>query len=71
MMIIPLITGGALLNVLSKFGIHLPAHMFGDLGGRGGSSNYGGRSGYGSYSSTGGGGGGAMQSMMKIAQALM
>ncbi|KAI9880416.1 MAG: hypothetical protein M1830_003456 [Pleopsidium flavum] len=73
LVIMPLITGGALHNVLKQFGIRLPSAMFdGTAGGRGRYdgvySSYSGRSG---GAGAGGLSGGTIQSMMKIAQMFM
>ena len=68
LVVMPLITGGALANVLKQFGIRLPAGVSSVMGayggGRGGfgSSSFGGRSDY------GGGGGDSIKSLMKMAQ---
>lgn len=62
MMILPLLTGGALAGILAKFGIRLPRgleHMIG--GGRSHSSMRG----------SGFGGAGGAQGLMKIAQQFM
>ena len=70
LVVMPLITGGALANVLKQFGIRMPAglsSMMGAVGGgRGGfaGSSFGGRSDHGG----GAGGGGGIQSIMKMAQ---
>ena len=68
LMILPLITGGALAGILKQFGIRLPpgmSRMMGGLNeGRGGFGRSNG--GFGD-----GGGGGGMQSMMKIARMFM
>ena len=74
LVVMPLVTGGALHNVLRQFGIRLPSAMFGNLdAGRDRYSDV-----YSSYSGrssrTGLGGfesGGAIQSMMRIAQMFM
>lgn len=73
LVIMPLITGGALHNVLRNFGIRLPSAMFGGMGsGRGRYDDV-----YSSYSDRRGGmgfdslGGGTLQSVMKIAQMFM
>jgi len=68
LMILPLITGGALAGILKQFGIRLPPSLSKMMGGLGdGRGDFGGRSsGYG-----GGGGEGGMQSMMRIAQMFM
>ncbi|CAL8577059.1 hypothetical protein XPA_002908 [Xanthoria parietina] len=67
LVIMPLITGGALHNILRQFGIRLPAGWSSLVGGDGG-----GRAGYDSMSSFGGGGvDGGIQSAMKIAKMFM
>lgn len=73
LVIMPLITGGALHNVLRSFGIRLPSAMFGGTGhGRGRYDNvyssYGDRRASTSFDSLGGG---ALQSVLKMAQMLM
>ena len=73
LVIMPLITGGALHNVIRSFGIRLPSAMFGGMGnGRGRYddvySNYGDRRGGTDFYSFGGG---ALQSVIKIAQMFM
>ncbi|KAI9674656.1 MAG: hypothetical protein M1817_001559 [Caeruleum heppii] len=70
LVIMPLVTGGALSTVLKQFGIRLPAGVLGGAGrGYGDAySSYGGRSGSG-YSDLAGGGG--IQALMRIAQAFM
>ena len=61
MLLLPLLTGGALAGVLAKFGIRLPAGLASMVpGGAGGRHGYGGRSDVGSE--------GGVQSLMKIAQ---
>ena len=61
MLLLPLLTGGALAGLLAKFGIRLPASLAGMMqGGTGGSHGYGGKS----YGSSDGG----VQSLMKMAQ---
>ena len=61
MLLLPLLTGGALAGVLAKFGIRLPAGLANLVpGGAGGRNGYGGRSEL--------GGGGGVQNLMKIAQ---
>jgi len=62
MMILPLLTGGALAGVLAKFGIRLPRGIEGMIGGRHG------RSGMGGLGGMGGMGGGGVEGMMKIAK---
>ncbi|KAI4286259.1 MAG: hypothetical protein L6R38_000025 [Xanthoria sp. 2 TBL-2021] len=67
LVIMPLITGGALHNILRQFGIRLPAGLSSLVGGYGG-----GRAGYDSMSNfSGGGGDGGIQSAMKIAKMFM
>lgn len=67
LVVMPLITGGALTTLLKKFGLRLPAGvsrmMSGFEGERGGFGG-GRREGFGNF----GGGGGGIQSIMKIAQ---
>ena len=61
MLLLPLLTGGALAGFLAKFGIRLPVSLAGMMqGGAGGSHGYGGRS--------SGSGDGGVQSLMKMAQ---
>lgn len=61
MLLLPLLTGGALAGVLAKFGIRLPAGLANLVpGGAGGRHGYGGRGDV--------GGEGGVQSLMKIAQ---
>ena len=61
MLLLPLLTGGALAGVLAKFGIRLPAGLANLVpGGAGGRHGYGGRNEV--------GGGGGVQNLMKIAQ---
>jgi len=62
MMILPLLTGGALAGILAKFGIRLPKGLEGMVGGRGGHSGMGG---------SGFGGAGGVQGLVKIAQQFM
>ena len=71
LVVMPLITGGALHNVLRSFGVTLPSAMFGGMGsGRGGRYD----DAYSSYNDRRGGsgfdnsGGGALQTVMKVAQ---
>ena len=60
LLLLPLLTGGALAGVLAKFGIRLPAGLENLVpGGAGSRHGYGGR---------GDGGGEGVQSLMKIAQ---
>lgn len=63
LVVMPLITGGALANVLKQFGIRLPAGLSSVMGGRGGfgASSFGGRSDHRD-------GGGGIQGLMKMAQ---
>ncbi|KAL8790523.1 MAG: hypothetical protein Q9213_000545 [Squamulea squamosa] len=67
LVIMPLITGGALHNILRQFGIRLPTGLSSLVGGIGG--------GRGGYDSTGGFGGrgaeGGIESVMKIAKMFM
>lgn len=68
LIIMPLITGGALHNILRQFGIRLPgglSSMMGEYGGSRGSLS----SSMSSFS--GGGGEGGIQSIMKIAKMFM
>lgn len=67
LVIMPLITGGALANILKQFGIRLPVGMLGGLGKGGYGDSFSGRGG--AYNGLGGGGG--IQSIMKIAQMFM
>lgn len=60
MLLLPLLTGGALAGVLAKFGVRLPAGLANFVGGAGGRHGYGGRSDV--------GGGGGVQNLMKMAQ---
>lgn len=62
MMILPLLTGGALAGILAKFGIRLP---------RGLENMVGGGRGHGGMSGSGLGGAGGVQGLMKIAQQFM
>jgi len=62
MMILPLLTGGALAGVLAKFGIRLPRGIEGMIGGKHGRSSMGGLGGMGWM------GGGGVEGMMKIAK---
>ena len=69
LMVLPLITGGALAGILKQFGIRLPPSLSRMMSGLGeGRRSYGGGSarGYGD-----GGGGGGVESVMKIAQMFM
>ncbi|KAL8914636.1 MAG: hypothetical protein Q9171_000817 [Xanthocarpia ochracea] len=67
LVIMPLITGGALHNILRQFGIRLPARLSSLVGGYGG-----GRAGYDSISSfSGEGSEGGIQTVMKIAKMFM
>lgn len=74
--VMPLITGGALHNILKRFGIRLPASVSRAMGGMASERNA--YEGYGRDFSGGWrensgdlGGGGAVQSIMKIAQMLI
>lgn len=67
LVIMPLITGGALANILKQFGIRLPVGMFGGIAKGGYGESLRGRGG--AYSDLGGAGG--IQSMMRIAQMFM
>lgn len=62
MMLLPLLTGGALAGILAKFGIRLPRGIEKMMGG--------GRS-HSGMSPSGFGGSGGVQGLMKIAQQLM
>ena len=64
LVIMPLITGGALSKILKQFGIRLPVGMFGGIGRSAYGDSSSGRGG--AYSDLGGGGG--IQGIMKIAQ---
>ena len=65
LVVMPLITGGALADILRRFGIRLPAGMAGMMGGRG-------RSGFGGSSMGGlGTGGGGMGNLMGLAKMFM
>ena len=67
LVLLPLITGGALHNILRQFGIKLPAGLNGLIGGYGV-----GRGGYDSMSSFGGGAGhGGIQRAMNLAKMFM
>lgn len=66
MMILPLLTGGALAGLLAKFGIRLPRGIEGMIGGKHGS--VGGGSGMGGMGAMGGGG---VEGMMKMAKMFM
>lgn len=61
MLLLPLLTGGALAGVLAKFGIRLPAGLANMVPGAAG-----GRHGFGGRSDIGRGGG--VQNLMKMAQ---
>lgn len=64
LVVMPLITGGALHNIIRQFGIRLPSGLSSIMGGYGGSSR-----GFSTTSSFGGGGReGGMQSVMNIAK---
>ncbi|KAI9814092.1 MAG: hypothetical protein M1832_005980 [Thelocarpon impressellum] len=73
MVVMPLITGGALTGILRTLGIRLPAGLMGGMSrgrGFGGSGDvFGGRSSGGMLGAMAGGGG--IQGLMKIAQAFM
>lgn len=77
LVVMPLITGGALHNILRRFGIRLPATVSSAMGGMASERNAYGRYGgdfYGGRRESYGGGlgrGGALQSIMKIAQMLI
>lgn len=76
LVIMPLITGGALHNILKRFGIRLPASVSSAMGGLASERNAYGRYGGDFYGgrrdiSRDIGGGGALQSIMKIAQMLI
>ena len=61
MLLLPLLTGGALAGVLAKFGVRLPEGLANIIpGGAGGRHGFGGRSDI--------GGGGGVQNLMKMAQ---
>lgn len=61
MLLLPLLTGGALAGMLAKFGIRLPPGIANMIpGGAGGRHGFGGRSDI--------GGGGGVQNLMKMAQ---
>ncbi|KAL8731363.1 MAG: hypothetical protein Q9166_003455 [cf. Caloplaca sp. 2 TL-2023] len=66
LVIMPLITGGALHNLLRQFGIRLPTGLSSLMDGYGG-----GRGGYDSMGSLSGGSEGGIQSVMKIAKMFM
>ena len=69
MMILPLLTGGALAGVLAKFGIRLPAGLDKIIGGAAGRHGGGGFGGLGKMGSQfGGPGGGGVEGFMKIAK---
>ena len=69
MMILPLLTGGALAGVLAKFGIRLPAGLDKIVGGAVGSHGGGSLGGFGKMGSQfGGPGGGGVEGFMKIAK---
>ena len=65
LVIMPLITGGALQQILKQFGIRLPARLGSIMGGHAGST--------GGYSSFEGdlGGGGGIQNLMNLAKMFM
>jgi len=62
MMLLPLLTGGALAGILAKFGIRLP---------RGLENMFGGGRSHSGMSGSGFGGAGGIQGLMKIAQQMM
>lgn len=67
LVVMPLITGGALHNILRQFGIRIPSGLSSVMGGYGGSKR-----GFSSMSSFAGGGSeGGMQSVMNIAKMFM
>lgn len=67
LVIMPLLTGGALHNILRQFGIRLPAGLSSMMGGYGGN-----RGGFSSLSSFADGGSeGGIQSAMRIAKMFM
>ena len=66
MMILPLLTGGALAGVLAKFGIRLPAGLNQMVGG-GKGGRHGGFGGS-EFGGMGGMGGGGVEGLMKIAR---
>ena len=74
LVIMPLVTGGALHNVLKQFGVRLPSALFRGMGNGTGSGRRRYSDGYSSYGDMRGGAGfgdfegGALQSMMRIAQ---
>ena len=73
LVVMPLITGGALHNILRQFGVRLPTA----LAGFGAGNSFAGSSGFGgsSFGGRGGGfgdmGGGGLQSVMSIAKMFM
>ena len=76
LVVMPLITGGALHNILRQFGIRLPTALAGFgagnsfAGGSGfGGSSFGGKGG--SFGDLGDMGGGSLQSVMSIAKMFM
>ena len=68
LVIMPLITGGALPSLLRQFGVRLPAGLAGFSGSAYGGSAYGGKGG-GDFGDFGSGGG--LQSVMNIAKMFM
>ncbi|MCJ1276850.1 hypothetical protein MMC21_004657 [Puttea exsequens] len=62
LLVLPLLTGGALAGVLAKFGVRLPRGLEGMLGGRRGGSGIGGMGGM------GGMGGGGVEGLLKVAK---
>lgn len=67
LVIMPLITGGALAGVLKQFGIRLPAGLGSLAGGYGGSRG----GGFSSFGSDFGSGGGGLQNIMNLAKMFM
>lgn len=69
MMILPLLTGGALAGVFAKFGIRFPAGLDKIIGGAVGRQGSGGFGGLGKMGGQfGGSGGGGVEGFMKIAK---
>lgn len=75
LVVMPLITGGALHNILKRFGIRLPAGVSRAMGGmaseRSAYGRYGGDFYDGRRENSGDHGGGALRSIMEIAQMLI
>ena len=72
LVILPLLTGGALHNILRRFGIRLPAGLAGFGGSRMGGSSFGGLGGRSGFGGMGGGrDAGGLGSIMRIAQMFM